>query len=206
MSWEESYRLAVAVLTSVGGGTAIVFGFSSWLGKIWAARILGNEQLALEKLRREHEVRFSKLHLERAEAIKELAQCLQDLDDSLHSFLKNFQPVEEPNLQTKIDLSIELHNKFVASYKSHRIFFSRETEQLMHKLALCSRDAYIDVQTYPVNVDDIQYQMMPELLKERNECWKTARKAFQEDLQKLKETLEDSFREILGIEKSRNSE
>ena len=201
MTWEEVFRISVAILTSLGGGTVIVFGFSSWLGKVWATRILTREQHKLENLRHEHEVRFSKLHIERAEAIKELAQCLQRLDDSLHSFLKNFQPVNEPDIETKINASIELHNEFVAGYKKYRIFFSRETEQLMHRLALCSRDTYIDVKMYPVSVDDVQYRMMPELLKERDECWMKARKAFQKDLQSLKETLEDTFREILGIEK-----
>ena len=201
MTWEEAFKIAAAVITSLGGGTAIVFVFSSWLGKVWATRILNRERHELEKLRNEHEVRFSKLHLERAEAIKELVQYLQQLDDSLHSFLKDFQPVNDPNLESKISKSIEIHNDFVVSYKKHRIFFSREIEQLMHRFALCSRDTYIEVQTYPIAIDDVQYKMMPELLKERDECWKNARKAFQEDLQILKETLEDTFREMLGIEK-----
>ncbi|MDD1620255.1 MAG: hypothetical protein LUQ11_02145 [Methylococcaceae bacterium] len=199
MTWEESFRFVAAVLTSIGGGVAIVFGFSSWLGKVWASRILSREKYELEKLRHEHEVRFSKLHLERAEAIKELAQCLQQLDDSLHSFLKDFQPVNEPDLEKKVSKSIELHNEFVAAYKKHRIFFSRETEELMHRLALCSRDTFIDIQTYPVSVDHVEFRMTPELLKNRDQCWQNARKAFQEDILKLKEALEDTFREILGI-------
>lgn len=36
-------KLFLAVLTSLGCGSAIVFGLSYWLGKIWANRILSNE-------------------------------------------------------------------------------------------------------------------------------------------------------------------
>lgn len=88
MSWEDGFKFSIAILTSLGGGSAIVFLFSSWLGKAWATRILDKERHELEKLRKEHEIRFSKLHVERAEAIKAIAQRLQALDDSLHSILK----------------------------------------------------------------------------------------------------------------------
>lgn len=71
MSWEDGFRFSTAILTSLGGGAAIVFAFSSWLGKVWAARILDKERHDLEKLRKEHEIRFSRLHVERADAIKE---------------------------------------------------------------------------------------------------------------------------------------
>ena len=199
MTWEDAFRLSTAVLASLGGGVAVILGFSSWLGKIWASRILNKEKHELEKLKNEHEIRFSKLHLERAEAIKEVAQCLQKLDDSFHLFLKNFQPVEEPDLETKISDSIKLHNEFVIAYKKHRIFFAREIEKLMHNIALCSRDTFIDVRTYPVDVSNVQYKMMPELLKDREEQWKIAREKYIGELTELKEKLEETFREILGI-------
>ena len=121
MTWEDAFRLSTAVLASLGGGAAVILGFSSWLGKIWASRILNKEKHELEKLKNEHEIRFSKLHLERAEAIKEVAQCLQKLDDSFHLFLKNFQPVEEPDLETKISDSIKLHNELGAALLRHRL-------------------------------------------------------------------------------------
>ncbi|MFM5499756.1 MULTISPECIES: hypothetical protein [Aeromonas] len=47
---EEAYYLAQAILISLGGGAAIVLGASSFLGKVWAQRILQQEQsrMALE--------------------------------------------------------------------------------------------------------------------------------------------------------------
>ena len=92
---------------SLGGGAVIIFAFSSWLGKVWAVRILEKEKHELSKLTIEHEIRFYRLHLERAEAIKEVCETLWKLDDSIHSFLKEFQPIEEDGLDTKIKTSID---------------------------------------------------------------------------------------------------
>lgn len=50
MNWEDIFKLVGAVVFSLGGGGAIVFGLSSWLGKVWADRILANKahQLTME--------------------------------------------------------------------------------------------------------------------------------------------------------------
>lgn len=57
----EIFKLIGAVLFSLGGGGAIVFALSSWLGKVWANRIL-------EKEKKEHQLEIedykSKLVLE----------------------------------------------------------------------------------------------------------------------------------------------
>ncbi len=41
---EQVFEVAAAMLASLGGGTAILFGLSSWSGKIWANRILEKEK------------------------------------------------------------------------------------------------------------------------------------------------------------------
>ncbi|MDF5615367.1 hypothetical protein P7M48_12040 [Vibrio parahaemolyticus] len=47
---ESAFNIAQAILVSLGGGAAIVLGASSFLGKLWAQRILQKEQskMALE--------------------------------------------------------------------------------------------------------------------------------------------------------------
>ena len=40
MSFQDVFQIASAVLLSLGTGGAIVVGLSSWLGKVWASRIL----------------------------------------------------------------------------------------------------------------------------------------------------------------------
>ena len=60
MSMEDVFRLITAGIVSIGGGGLIVLAFSSWLGKVWASRILANEthQLStqLEATKRELDV------------------------------------------------------------------------------------------------------------------------------------------------------
>jgi hypothetical protein len=49
MTFQEVTATAAAVMLSLGGGAAIVVGFSSWLAKIWANRLMMADRLAHEK-------------------------------------------------------------------------------------------------------------------------------------------------------------
>lgn len=44
MSWDDVFKIIVAMLASIGSASVIIFGLSSWLGKVWASRILENEK------------------------------------------------------------------------------------------------------------------------------------------------------------------
>jgi hypothetical protein len=39
----EVFKVAAAILASLGGATVLVFAFSNWLGKIWAERLMARE-------------------------------------------------------------------------------------------------------------------------------------------------------------------
>jgi len=45
MNSEEIFKIAGAILTSVGGAAIIMMALSSWLGKVWANRILEKDKL-----------------------------------------------------------------------------------------------------------------------------------------------------------------
>ena len=57
MSFEEVLKICVTVLVSLGGGGGIVFCLSSWLGKVWADRMMVAEKArhdqAIEALKAE---------------------------------------------------------------------------------------------------------------------------------------------------------
>jgi hypothetical protein len=53
MEFSELMEVVGAIALSLGGGAAIVFALSKWLGNIWAGRILENEKASLA---REHEL------------------------------------------------------------------------------------------------------------------------------------------------------
>lgn len=44
MTWEDALKIISATIISAGAGGAIIFSLSSWLGKVWANRILENER------------------------------------------------------------------------------------------------------------------------------------------------------------------
>jgi hypothetical protein len=60
MEWETVLKFVTASIVSIGAGGAIIFALSSWLGKVWASRILNNEkhklESELEKTKRELDV------------------------------------------------------------------------------------------------------------------------------------------------------
>ena len=60
MDWETVFKLVTASVASIGVGGAMIFALSSWLGKVWASRILSKEEhqleSALEKTKRELDV------------------------------------------------------------------------------------------------------------------------------------------------------
>lgn len=60
MSWDDVFRLVTAAVASIGTAGILFFGLSSWLGKIWASRILENEKhrldTALEATKRDLDV------------------------------------------------------------------------------------------------------------------------------------------------------
>ena len=101
MKWTEAFKVVFAMVAAVGGASAIILILSSWLGKVWAQRILAREQAELHRLAKEHEIRFTELHLERAHVIKGLYEKLVDLYDSMHSLLNYFQGADEPSLDEK---------------------------------------------------------------------------------------------------------
>lgn len=64
MSFTEVVEIGGAVLVSIGGAGAILMGLSSWLGKVWASKILEEDknkyQIALEQLKSQYQLDVEK--------------------------------------------------------------------------------------------------------------------------------------------------
>lgn len=58
MSVTEIFQIAGAVVVSLGGGAALVFSLSSWLGRIWAEKILAADKQKYEREMEEIRARF----------------------------------------------------------------------------------------------------------------------------------------------------
>ena len=62
MNWDQAFKVAASMLASVGGAAVIIFALSSWLGRVWANRILEADkvkyQAALAVVNRYSETQF----------------------------------------------------------------------------------------------------------------------------------------------------
>ena len=72
MNLQEIFAIAGAVVVSLGGGGAIVVGISSWLGKVWANRILENQKAEHQKEIEGYKSELQK-ELERLNALQDKA-------------------------------------------------------------------------------------------------------------------------------------
>ena len=99
ISESEIWSIANAVLLSIGGGGVLVFALSSWIGKVWATRILEKEKSEINKEYAnfkskldmdlyQHNVAFSRLDAQRADAIRELYSHLVAWHTSLLKVLE----------------------------------------------------------------------------------------------------------------------
>jgi hypothetical protein len=84
MTLEDTIKIAAAILTSLGGAGVIILGLSSWLGKVWANRLMEDDRAkhgrALEELRAVLNQRNQKLlEADRAKYNRELEELRADL-------------------------------------------------------------------------------------------------------------------------------
>jgi hypothetical protein len=74
MTFEETIKIATTILLSLGGGGIIVFALSSWLGKVWANRIMAEERAKYE---RELTELRAKLEMENQESLSKIRTDLE---------------------------------------------------------------------------------------------------------------------------------
>lgn len=136
MTWPDTFRVITAAIVSLGGGGALVLAMSSWLSKLWAARILERERATyakelenrkaeLTRLTAEHQIRYTRLHERQAEVIAEVYAKLEDLHDAIR-FLAKLRPA--PVEQERID---ELENA-----RQHAADASRELEHYFNRQSI----------------------------------------------------------------------
>ena len=213
MTVEDVVKIAISVVASLGGGSVIIWAFSSWLGKIWANRILEKDRLRYQKeleaikaelgrASQEYIIKFSSLHAQRAEIIKNLYEKLISTQRAMHSILKQFQDVSDSSPQDKIKTFVDIFNEFYQFYLKRRIYFSKRLCKKIEDLAFTLRDIHIDITTYPVDLKNIEYQVNPDLLKERKDFWEQSRDNFDKKAESLAEDIECDFRKLLGVEDS----
>ncbi|MCE5221789.1 MAG: hypothetical protein LLF98_11165 [Clostridium sp.] len=139
---KETFEIASAVLISLGGGGAIVFALSSWLGKVWANRILEKEkktyQLEIESYKSQLSISLNKinsinertLHISKVQYDKEF-DIYQDIWEKLHDCIVatlNLYPTFE-NVPINDDKKEELAEKKYHDYAEKYNLYSRTIDR-----------------------------------------------------------------------------
>jgi hypothetical protein len=151
LSVEEAFQVAAAIIASIGGSSVIVAALSTWIGKIWANRLMQRDiarhqedlerlKSELKRLESEHSVRFARLHERQAEVIASLYEKLYQFNIALHRLLFEYQhrEIREDRVQLQEQIleqeqrRIE-HEKWLAEEQRRRELERRKHEEQQDK-------------------------------------------------------------------------
>lgn len=175
-------------------GTLGVSGVITFLGK----KIIENSFLKslekyktdLEKTKYEHQVRFGKLHEERAVVIKELFKKLVSVEKTMGSFFAFFEPAgEKLTKEEKGKIAADHFNNFIDYFAFNEIYFKDDITELVNKIISEIEDAWYKFITYP-SYKKIDYFLpdpkLGEIEQKKIEYWIDAWKKIKESLPPLK--------------------
>ena len=149
-----------------------------------------------EKIRFEHQVRFSKLHERRAEVIAELYGKLVEANHAAGSLASPAEYKGEPSKKEKAQTAYQAIQSFYKYFSERRIYLSKdlcakieslylEFMKLTNQLAFFFQDR------------EFSNKMEIEKLNVWRESWN---KISEGDIKEALEALADEFRKILGVE------
>ena len=150
MGIADIFRVAGAAIAATGSASLIMFALSSWLGKVWASRILERERGALAKeleerraelarLTAEHSVRYVRLHERRATVISEVYARLEDFHRAVRALaILGHAPGARPALADALELArknaSQTHAELVRYFYRRGIWLDPETCDNIHEI------------------------------------------------------------------------
>jgi len=138
MDFTSAINLMGAIIVTLGGSTVVVFGLSSWLGKIWADRLMEKEKAKytqeIEKLKHELETKIIKIehfHQVSESTYQELfKKKIEVYNKLLHEKIEYFKIIHEDAGFELQDYPLEVYHNFYSKTKSiindFRLFISNE--------------------------------------------------------------------------------
>lgn len=189
MSIEDILKITACILASLGGGVGIVFGFSNWLGKLWADRALESFRAGIRREAFQSEVRFTRLHEKRAEVIADLFTKLVALVDAADQHLigPRVDSVRHKHFA-------ERHKEFVDSFERNQIYFAAE---------LCESLSSFTSKLRQADMEKWNWQDCPPQTDEDRADWKARNmkrwNLVTEEVPVLKTQLTEEFRRLLGV-------
>lgn len=200
-------------IISTIGVSGIIIGAIAWLMKSVITQLLSKDielfkanlqrdsqqeimrlQSSLQLVQFEHQVRFSKLHERQAEIIAEIYSKLIDLHKNISNFIKSYLSIDDNEKNEQINIIWAAVDKFFDYYDRHRIYLKNNTCSEIDELTSTLSKACSGLVTYGKYARFIKAEA-DKIYDELNK----AKVIMDDDVVKIKQSLEDSFRDILGV-------
>ena len=154
----------------------------------------------LQLITQEHQIRYSKLHQERAEVIKILYNKLIKMEESMFSYLKPIRLSNNTNRNELQELAYEAAKDFFSYFYENEIFFDDGFCKTINKMNEVYYKSFTDVMLY----DDEQSQEIAksnrEFRKERADALKKAWREAEREIPPIKNEMKSHIRTLLGVE------
>jgi len=199
MMWDELIKFFI--------GTVSISGIITFLGR----KIIDNSfskslekyKADIEKTKYEHQVRFSKLHEERAVVIKKLFAKLVTVEKTMGSFVAIFEPAGgQLTKDEKGKIAAEHFNNFIDHFMLNEIYFQDDITELVYKIISEIKDAWYKFIAYP-SYKKIDYYLpdpkLAEVEQKKIKYWIDAWKKIREDLPPLKNELKKELQKLIGV-------
>jgi hypothetical protein len=140
----------------------------------------------LQLVSMEHQIRYSKLHEERGESIRELFQLLVELQKKLEYFTSRFQGPEWKSDKDREVSARKAHEDLDNYFDLNRIYYPA---------AICTKlDEIID-SSWKIIVD-----MSVSKVSEDRKLWFETNNKVSDDLRQARLLLQNEFKKLLGVE------
>lgn len=211
INMEDIWNIAFAVITALGGGAAIVFALSSWLGKVWANRILESDKAKYQKefaeLKAELDKRLHAHNIAIARLDGQRTKAIRDIYDALTAWFEAYLDITTPNLklsnstteaiqtyQKLCDALYAASEKLSKEYLRTAIDFKEETCRTIAECGQCS----MEISAYFCNsVVHHPKPNTPEHLQAIEEARKCLKEAYHRDFKPKQDQLMTTFRKII---------
>lgn len=180
MSVEDSAQLVMTIITSIGGGVALVVGLGSWLGKVLAGRLLEQDRLRaqseLERLKsilgvyaKRFETEHSQLFAKRVEVMERIFHSLIDITAQA---AKSLWFVEAPRNPVAIRAQAEKLYSDIRQlghyFDRNRIFLEEDICQSVSEAIVKGSSPAAQYICYLGNYEDHELHTLKDV---RDRCW-----------------------------------
>jgi hypothetical protein len=201
MDCNEILKTLGVVGISAGSVTAVIIFLGKKYIELLSQKKLEEAKNDLLKQAAEFQIKASKLHSERLEAIKELYSNLSELNDSV--FILVVAGQGNKSEETQIDKFYQKYYDLRIEFNKNKILFNKDLSILIDRTLQKIHSSLFNFKKIVETTAQIENEVDDELVKyyrlSKREDWDRAAKLIEIEVPILLEKLEDEFREILGV-------